>query len=101
MKLRRRKKKVGQALVEFALTLPLLFLLIINVVNFGAYLYAGIAISNAARAGANYMMMGPAYAGGPSYPTVTQISNLVLDDIASLPNHGTASVDVCTKNKTV
>ena len=48
----------GQALVESALVLPLLFLLVINVVNFGGMLYAWITVSNAARTGADYMVRG-------------------------------------------
>lgn len=91
----------GQALIESALIMPLLFLLILNVVNFSAYLYAGIAVANAARTGANYMMMGPAYAGHQTYPTVEQIQAAVLGDINSLPNHATATITVYTRNNTV
>ena len=47
----------GHSLIEFALILPLLFLLIVNVVNFGSFLYAAITVANAARAGAEYAMI--------------------------------------------
>jgi len=95
---RRHRSDAGQSLIEFALVLPLLFLLIVNAVNFGAFLYAAIAVANAARAGADYMMMGPAYAGGPAFASPAAISNLVSDDLKSLPNRATATVDVCSNN---
>jgi len=117
--MRQLRKNQGQSLIEFALILPLIFLLIVNVVNFGAYLYAGITVSNAARAGADYMMMGPATAGGPSLPTSQDITDLIKGytatgakckdntdpqgthcpgDLGSLPNRSTAIVTVCTNN---
>ena len=42
------------------LMLPLLFLLIVNAVNFGGFLFAWITIANAARAGAQYWVLGSA-----------------------------------------
>ena len=42
----------GQALVELALILPLLFLLVFGIIEFGRALYIKNAISNAAREGA-------------------------------------------------
>lgn len=92
------RKKNGQALVEFALVLPLLFLLIINVVNFGAFFFAAVGVANAARAGADYLMLGPASAANSSLPTLAQVSTVVQDDLAGLPNHATATVTVCTNS---
>ena len=48
---KRMRTRKGQALIEFSLVLPLLFLLIVNVINFGAMMYAWICVSNASRAG--------------------------------------------------
>src|ERR1051326_4893289 len=92
---RQRRAGSGQALIEFALVIPLLFLLILNVVNFGGRLYAWVTVSNAARAGAQYMMMGPATIFGPAPPTSDQVSALVQQDLIVLPNHATATVTVC------
>jgi len=50
---RRLLERKGQALIEFILVLPILFLLILNLVNFGGFFYAWITVANAARAGAN------------------------------------------------
>lgn len=53
LKLERRDDR-GQALVETALVLPLLFLLLLGAAELGRVAYAAIEISNAARAGAQY-----------------------------------------------
>lgn len=88
----------GQSLIEFALMLPLIFLLIVNAVNFGGYLYAGITVANAARAGAEYSVMGVAMATSPRTPSNEEIATLVKNDIFSLPNKASLQVRVC-KNK--
>jgi Flp pilus assembly protein TadG len=49
-----RKRESGQALVETAMVLPLLFLLILGIGSSGICLYYWIEISNAAHAGAVY-----------------------------------------------
>ncbi len=46
--------EIGSALVELALTLPIFVLLLVGVAEFGRLAYAGIEISNAARAGVAY-----------------------------------------------
>jgi hypothetical protein len=55
----------GQALIEFALILPIVFLLIVNAVNFGSFLFAWITIANSARAGVQYVASGRAAVGTP------------------------------------
>lgn len=52
--LRRRSGENGQALIETALTVPLLFLLLLGAAELARVAYAAIKISNAARAGAQY-----------------------------------------------
>ena len=88
----------GQALIEYILMLPLLFLLIVNVVNFGGFFFAWITVANAARAGADYAIMGGASVGAPSLATATQINNLITQDISSLPNRASLSVSICQNN---
>lgn len=44
----------GQGLVEFALALPVLLLILLGLADFGRAFYYTTAISNAARAGAEY-----------------------------------------------
>src|SRR5436305_14551245 len=49
----------GSSLVEFALTAPLLLLLMAGVLNYGIALRTAVAVSDAARAGAQYGSMAP------------------------------------------
>jgi Flp pilus assembly protein TadG len=82
-------------MIEFALVLPLLFLLIINAVNFGGMLYAWITVSNAARTGVQYMVMSNTWIFGLTPPTPAQVVTAVTNDLASLPNRASAQVQVC------
>jgi Flp pilus assembly protein TadG len=88
----------GQALMEYILMLPFIFILIVNLVNFGGFFFAWITVSNAARAGANYMALGGASAGAPGTATATQISNVIKADIASLPNNPSVVINLCVNN---
>ena len=88
----------GQALIEFALVLPLLCLLIFNLVNFGTFIYAWITVANAARAGAQYMIMGGAWVGSPSPPNPGAVITLATNDAQWLPNAASLKVRMCTKN---
>jgi Flp pilus assembly protein TadG len=98
MNLNKRMWQGGQSLVEFALVLPLLLLLVVNAVNFGTYLYALITIANAARAGAEYSLIGGAMSGAPSSPSAAMVTTLVTQDAVSLPNRASLQVRVCTNN---
>jgi len=91
----------GQALVEFALVLPLLFLLVVNAVNFGAFLFAWITVANSARAGAQYMVMAGATVGTPKPATAAQITTLVTNDVSSLLNRASLAVRVCIHNNAI
>ena len=76
----------GQALVEFALIVPLVLLLAVNAANFGGFIFAWITVANAARDGAQYMVMSSASPGNPTAATLTQITTLVSNDVLSLLN---------------
>jgi Flp pilus assembly protein TadG len=79
--------------------LPLLLLLIANVVNFGGFFYAWISVSNAARAGADYVIMGSATVNGPEAPPIAWVQSLVTNDLSTLPNSASGlTVVVCTNN---
>jgi Flp pilus assembly protein TadG len=108
----------GQSLIEFALVIPLLFLLVVNVVNFGALFYAWITVSHAARSAAQLLITGPAYAGYgateglQAVATPAQIQAVLTNcsatdsdgnprpagDLCSLPNRSSITVAVCTNN---
>jgi Flp pilus assembly protein TadG len=89
----------GQSLTEFALILPLLFLLIINVVNLGGMFFAWIAVADGARAGAQYWITGGSSAGGPSHPNQGTVATFINEDLHRLPNSTSVSVCVCLNNK--
>jgi Flp pilus assembly protein TadG len=88
----------GQALMEYVLMLPLLFILIVNLINFAGFFFAWITVSNAARAGADYMALGGASAGAPGTATATQIQSAITADLASLPNNPSAVINLCVSN---
>lgn len=49
----------AQALVEFALILPLMLILVLGAMDFGRLFYHKIILTNAAREGANYLSRNP------------------------------------------
>jgi Flp pilus assembly protein TadG len=91
-------KPSGQAMIEFILIFPMLFLLIVNTINFGVFIFDWITVANAARAGAEYWALGSAANGTPTPPTSTQVTNLVTTDISSLLNRASLVVRVCKNN---
>jgi len=96
--LRRFNEDQGQALIEYLLILPLLFLLIINLINFGGFFFAWIGVANAARAGADYAALGGASAGGLSTATGAQVTALITNDVSSLRNNPSVTINVCRNN---
>lgn len=90
----------GASLLEFALCLPLLFILIANVVNFGGFFFAWVTVENAARTGAQYMARaGTAALGDPApTPTTALLTTIVTNDISSLPNNPSLALRYCTRN---
>jgi Flp pilus assembly protein TadG len=78
----------------------MVFLLLVNVVNFGGFFYAFITVANAARAGADYAIMaGASVASGHiSLASASQITTLITTEIASLPNNPSLAVNICQNN---
>lgn len=52
-----RKHEQGQALVETAITLPLLLLLLMGIMEFGWYFYNQMSVENGSREGARYAIV--------------------------------------------
>jgi Flp pilus assembly protein TadG len=90
----------GQALVEFALIIPLVLLLAVNAINFGGFLFAWITVAGAARSGAQYMIMSSASPGAPTRAAPALISALVANDAFSLMNKASLVVVTCTNQTT-
>ena len=70
-----RKREAGQALVELALVAPVLLALVLGVADFCRAFYASIAVTNAARAGAQY-----AYAQGYTSGSFADIQAAAVND---------------------
>jgi Flp pilus assembly protein TadG len=88
----------GQSLIEYLLLLPLLLLLVVNVVNVGGFMFAWITVANAARAGADYQILGGASAGSLTPATAAQITAMITQDIKWLPNTASLLVSICQNN---
>ena len=75
---RRSGRTRGQALLEFALVLPIFLALLFMIVDFGRVVWATGSLSNAAREGARYAIVHGGTASnpcpvGPSVPGITVI----------------------------
>jgi len=92
----RMKSRNGAAMIEAALLMPMLLLLILNLVNFGMYIFAWITVNNTARAAAEYSAYNGIAANFPTQPGFAQIQTLVNNDVSSLPNSGTATLYMCS-----
>lgn len=90
-----RRTSIGSALIEFALMLPVMFVMIVNTVNFGGFIFAWITVAGAARAGANYWALGRATIPGSAQPTTSEVSSVVAQEVSSLLNRSSLSVTVC------
>ena len=89
----------GVALLEAAIVLPLLVVLMLNVANFGMYIYAWVTVDNAARALLQYRVYTGVVLGYPSSPSVTQMQNMVTAEVSSLPNKASVTWVVCAPKK--
>jgi Flp pilus assembly protein TadG len=88
----------GTAVIETALTLPLLLGLLLNSANFGLYIYDWITIDNAARAAAQYQIYSGVAVGVQGTPSIGQIEALVQNEVSSLKNSSNVTVEVCSND---
>jgi Flp pilus assembly protein TadG len=88
----RTQQEAGSALVELALSVPILLMLLLGAVEFGRFAYLWIEVTNAARAAAQYA----ATNGGASGDS-TGIQLAAQQDAPGLGSNVTATVysDVC------
>ncbi|MBV8808172.1 MAG: pilus assembly protein [Acidobacteriaceae bacterium] len=87
----------GQALVELAVAVPILFLLTALAFNFGTWLYGWVAIGNAARAAGDYAIMGGAYATLPTAATSSTLQSLINTELTYLPNTSSSNPKACIR----
>jgi len=111
-KAEQQRKRGGQALVEFALMLPLMLILIANIVNFAGLYYAFVEVGNASRSAGDYTIMGsvaysgtdPSGAAGPPLTAASDmtgtagaqlVANMLGTDMSALPNRKSIQVRLC------
>jgi Flp pilus assembly protein TadG len=68
-------KEKGQAMIEFALLLPVLLVLLLGIIEFGRAAYYAIEVADAARAGAQYGSQSLADAANPGNITAAAQNN--------------------------
>src|SRR3954471_3656830 len=95
----RRASTEGAALLEAAVILPFLVVLMLNVANFGMYMYAWVTVNNAARALLQYRVYSGVVLGFPSPPTAAKMQELVTAEVASLPNKASIVWVACAPKK--
>jgi hypothetical protein len=80
------RRERGQALVEFALTFPILLLILVAVVDLGRAFYAGVVAEQAAREGARLAMGAVPGTGVTAANIETQVSTALGYGCAGCPN---------------
>lgn len=93
----------GQALVEFALVMPLVLLLVMTIIQFGIMLSDYSSLVDAARSGARALALGTSRASDPCDPAVAaamassagQITIPSGDIAPTFPSPATAGEDYC------
>lgn len=75
----------GAAATEFALILPFFMLIVLICVDFGRFAYHQIAITNSARAGAEYAIMNP-YLASQSTQWQTDVQTAARNELVSQTN---------------
>jgi Flp pilus assembly protein TadG len=76
-KIRQARQRSGSTMVEFALTLPLLALLLFGIIQYGFIFAAYMTIRNASVVGARYATLGTS-------PSVTQIQDITRGACATM-----------------
>ena len=74
------KKETGQAIVEFAIVLPLLLLILCGIIDFGWIFYNQLSLQDCTREGARY---GSVNAGNSDCISLTEtkINNVAVDSL--------------------
>src|SRR5438874_13618850 len=94
----------GQALLETAVTLPLLLGIAFNLINFGYFWFLVLALSAAPRVGVEYASQGWVSLPKASAPGTSAVSDLVYENVTNAIKGATSSnvtVRVCTVAKGV
>jgi Flp pilus assembly protein TadG len=86
------RKERGAAAVEFAIILPVLFLVVAGIIDFGRYFFVQIQLTNAAREGARAAIVLP----NPTAADLTTIRQRALAATAGVPSAAATIVASCS-----
>jgi TadE-like protein len=75
---RRLRREEGQALVEFALILPVLLMIVTGITSFGLVFYRYVTLTDAVRVGARTLALGRGQPN-PCGPAITETVNSAID----------------------
>ena len=87
----------AQALVEFALLLPILLLLVMGAMDFGRMFYTKMILTNAAREGANYLAYFPEDADNGYVDTFAAIYDDAKSSNVEVIDTDVTYSDCCTR----
>jgi Flp pilus assembly protein TadG len=93
--MKRRHGSDGQALVEFALIAPLLFILLFGILQFGFTFGGQIVLSNAAREAARYASTYPLSPGGIQGPVQAQVNAYLGPNLPANNGGAVATATYC------
>jgi Flp pilus assembly protein TadG len=95
------RKERGAAAVELAIVLPVLFLIIAGIIDFGRFFFTQIQVTNAAREGARMavVMPGPSPDPGPSITAravaaVGGVASVTVSPVVTCDSGSTANASV-------
>ena len=80
--LRRRRSSRGQALVEFALVLPVLLILTMLIIQYGIIFYTSLSLTNLSREGARFAATQPASSDSSVISTQQSSINTRMANVA-------------------
>lgn len=91
------RSESGQSIIEFAVAVPFMLLLLAGTIDFGRYMYDGILIENAAKAGAQYGAQSPEQAAETPNPLTgaTGMTNAAVADAQPLGVNATSQFCSC------
>lgn len=99
MRIRRMKREDGQAMVEFALILPLLILLLCGIIDFGWIFGNQISMNNASREAARFMAIN--YDSTKTLAQNQTVADGILRARLATMNDGSLSVTFTQSGETV
>ena len=91
----------AQSVIEFALTLPLILVLVLGMVDFGRIFFTKMILTNAAREGANYLAYFPEDADNGYADTFIAIYNEGYSSNVEIETADVSYANCCTRGMPV